>query len=104
MATITTAELAAAMRLGDGEDPPEPILGIIERLKNTAIALIDSRCADIPDDSRNEGIIRLASYIYDSPPAPSGTGQMSAWHYSAGAGAPGALAGATNGDRCGGGI
>ena len=63
-------------------DPPEPILGILTRLKGVATGLIDSRCADVPDDSRNEAIIRLAAYIYDMPTSPMGSGYVTAWHYS----------------------
>ena len=78
---VTVAQLAQALRLTDGtEDPGEPLAGILRRQLGAAVALADSMLvADAPDDVRDECVIRLASYWYDSPPAPRGQGHADAW-------------------------
>lgn len=83
MATITIIELAAALRTGDGVNAPEePLLGLLERLRATAISLINRRCSHVPDHVRNEAITLLSGYWFDKPIASEGSRFSHAWHFS----------------------
>lgn len=67
---LTVTTLAGAMRLGDGTTAPvEPTLFILTRLLSAAGEIIDKHVDpdDVPEDVRDEAIIRLAAYSYDSP-------------------------------------
>ena len=52
---LTVAQLAAALRVGDGTAAPaEPIGGILQRQLAAAVALIDKRTRDVPEDVKDE--------------------------------------------------
>ena len=70
---VTTVQLAAAMRLGDGTtDPPEPILGVITRLLSVAQSTVQLHASTAPDDIQDEAMIRMAAYVYDQPTSSPG--------------------------------
>ena len=80
---VTLTELAGALRLGDAVAAPvEPVRGILDRLLGAATALVEATAPDAPTAVRDEAVIRLASYWYDSPPAPHGGGFASAFRNS----------------------
>lgn len=61
--TLTAAELAAAMRIGD---TPEE-LAESTRLLGYATEAVQHHAPDAPDVVQNEAVIRLAAYSYDRP-------------------------------------
>ena len=70
---VTTVQLAAAMRLGDGvSEPSEPILGVITRLLSVAQSTVQLHASTAPDDIQDEAIIRLSGYLYDQPSSAPG--------------------------------
>lgn len=69
---VTTIELAAALRAGDGVSAvAQPLLGILTRLQSSATSIVEGYAPDAPDDVKDEAMIRLAGYLYDGPAAPS---------------------------------
>ena len=84
---VTLAQLAAALRLGDGTtEPVEPILSILTRAKAVAEATVEKNAPDAPDDVKDEAIVRVASFLYDAPPAAQGDRYAHAWRSSGAAG------------------
>ena len=70
--TITAIQLAAALRLGDGETAlVEPQLSQINRVLASATALVEDYAPNAPEGIQNEAAIRLAAYLYDAPPGAS---------------------------------
>ena len=67
---VTLAQLAAALRLGDGVTAPEePVLGILTRVKAAAEALVEKQAPSAPDDIKDEATIRIGAFLYDMPTA-----------------------------------
>ena len=80
---ITVIQLAAALRLGDGVTAPaEPINGILTRLKGVAESFIDKTAPSCPSAIRDEAVVRMAGYGYDSPRAGQGMSYADAWRNS----------------------
>ena len=80
---ITTLQLAAEMRLGDGVTPlDEPLSGILERLHDTAVHIVERRAPDAPASVQDEATVRLAAYLYDQPNAGMGSRFSFAWQSS----------------------
>ena len=70
--TISTIQLAAAMRIGDGMTPlEEPQASVLNRILASATALIESYSPQAPESIMNEAAIRVGGYLYDSPPGAS---------------------------------
>ena len=70
---VTVTELAAALRLGDGETAPvEPLLGILTRLLNVASTTVEAAAPAAPDAVKDESLVRMAAYLYDMPTASVG--------------------------------
>ena len=70
--TLTTIQLAAAMRIGDGVTPlEEPQAGVINRILASATALVESYAPNAPEAIQNEAVIRVGGYLFDSPPGGS---------------------------------
>lgn len=69
---ITVGQLAAAIRLTDGADPPEPQLSMLTRLMGVADALIAMDAPEAPIAVRDEATIRLVAYLFDQPTSASG--------------------------------
>ena len=85
---VTLTQLAAALRLGDGENPPtEPVLGLITRLLGVSQAFVARAAPEAPDAIADEATIRMTAYLYDSPTAAAGGRYAQAWRNS-GAEAP----------------
>ena len=81
--TISIAALGAAMRLGDGSTAlSEPINGIVTRLGGVGEALVTLYADSTPLAVKQESIIRLAAYLYDSPDVRSGDRYAAAWRNS----------------------
>ncbi len=65
---ITLAQLAGALRIGDGiANPLEPQRAMIKRLMEVAEALVSVTAPAAPEPVRDEASIRIASYLYDAP-------------------------------------
>ena len=76
---LTVAQLSAALRIGDGsDDPEEPVLSILTRLKGVGEALVENDAPGAPDSIKDEAVIRIAGYLYDQPESPSMAGYASA--------------------------
>ena len=65
--TLTVEQLAAHLRLSDGESVAEPTAGILTRHLATATALIESYAPNAPEAVQNEAAIRLCGWLYDAP-------------------------------------
>ena len=80
---LTIAQLAAALRLGDGQNAPaEPVNGILTRQLSAATDLIDKRTADVPDNVKDEALIRICAYWFDQPQTAPLEQYMAAWRSS----------------------
>ena len=65
---VSLAQLAGALRIGDGTtEPEEPQLAILTRLAAVAEALISVTAPAAPEPVRDEASIRIAAYLYDAP-------------------------------------
>ena len=82
---VTALQLAAAIRVGDGETALiEPELSIITRLLGVGQALVELYAPDAPEAIKDEATIRVAGYLYDQPNAGSADRYISAWRNSGG--------------------
>ena len=80
---VDLIQLAAALRLGDGETAPtEPVAGILNRLLDVSTATVESRVPSSPQSIKDEATVRLAAYLYDAPTASSGDRYAAAWRNS----------------------
>ena len=80
---VTVTQLAAAMRLGDGESAPdEPLASMLARYLDIAQAYVGLDAPEAPEAVKDEATIRFASYLYDAPPAAPGMGYANAWRNS----------------------
>ena len=71
--TITAAEAAAAIRLGEtAEETAE-----VTRLLNYATEAVTKHAPEAPDVVHNEAVVRLAGYLFDQPFAAGGRFQQS---------------------------
>ena len=76
---LTIGQLAAAIRLTDGSDPPEPQLSILTRLAGVADAFNELLISEAPDVVQDECKVRFAAYLYDAPTAGRGDFYGNAW-------------------------
>lgn len=84
---VTLTQLGAALKLTDGmAEPAEPIRSILSRYLGVGAALVDLLAPGAPEPIQDEAVIRLAAYLYDSPPAASGSGFADAWRNSGASG------------------
>lgn len=79
---VNLGQLAAALRLTDGSEPPEPVASILNRYMGIGEAYTELEAPLAPVLVRDEAVIRMAGYLYDSPPAAPGTGFSNAWRNS----------------------
>ena len=77
---VTVTQLQTALRL-DGASTPE-ISAVLTRLIGVGTAYVEKVASGAPDDIKDESIIRMASYLYDQPPAPSGMRYSAAFRNS----------------------
>ena len=80
---VTLIQLAAALRLGDGETAPvEPVAGLISRLLGVSQAFVAIAAPDAPEAIADEATIRMTATLYDAPTAASGDRYAAAWRNS----------------------
>ena len=80
---VDVTQLGAALRITDGSaEPVEPIRSILSRYLGVGQALVEQQAAAAPEAIQDEAIIRMAAYLYDSPPAAAGSGFADAWRNS----------------------
>ena len=80
---VTLIQLAAALRLGDGETAPtEPTAGLLSRLLGVSQAFVAIAAPVAPEAIADEATIRMTAYLYDSPTAASGDRYAAAWRNS----------------------
>ena len=79
---IEPGELAAALRITDGSEPPEPQRTILRRLGKVADEMIEKTAPDAPTMIKHQACIQLASYLYDQPAAAVGTRYAAAFRNS----------------------
>jgi len=67
--TITTAQLAVALRLASDPDsvPPE-VATVVDLVRLGAVALIERFTSQAPDDVANVACIQLAGFLYEVEP------------------------------------
>jgi len=65
--TITTDELAVALRLGTQEAPKE-LAPVLNAIRLGAIALIEGDAPKAPTEVQNVACIQLAGFLYESDP------------------------------------
>ena len=69
---IDLLQLAAALRLGDGETAPtEPVAGLLSRLLGVSQAFVQIAAPDAPEAIADEATIRMTATLYDAPTASS---------------------------------
>ena len=77
---ITVEDLAIALRLSpDGTGVEAGQLAVITRLLGVGQAHIDLLIPNAPDAIQDECIIRMATYIYDQPPAGRRDAYANSW-------------------------
>ena len=70
---LTLAQLAGALRLGNGvDDPVEPIAGRLNRALGVATELVTVTAPDSPEAVFDEAVARIAAFLYDANPASTG--------------------------------
>ena len=80
---LDLTQLGAALRLTDGStEPLEPQRSILLRYLGVSEALVEQAASSAPEAVKDEAQIRLAGYLYDSPPAAAGAGYADAWRNS----------------------
>ena len=80
---VTLIQLAAHLRLGDGEiAPTEPVAGLLERLLGVSQAFVLIAAPDAPEAIADEATIRMTATLYDSPTAAPGDRYAAAWRNS----------------------
>ena len=72
--TITVAELAAALRLGDSAEE----MAEVSRLRTYASLAVERAAPRAPNSVHTEAAIRLAGYIFDQPFAGKGAAYANA--------------------------
>ena len=70
---ITTQNLFEALRLGTGADIPAALATILTRQLGVATALVEQYAPDAPDAVKDEAVVRIAAWLYDSPAVQSAT-------------------------------
>ena len=80
---VDLIQLAAALRLGDGETAPtEPVAGLLVRLLRVSQDFVALAAPDAPEGIADEAAIRLTATLYDAPTAASGDRYAAAWRNS----------------------
>ena len=80
---VTLIQLAAALRLGDGETAPtEPVAGLLSRLLGVSQAFVAIAAPEAPEGIADEATVRMTAYLFDSPTAASGDRYSAAWRNS----------------------
>ena len=73
--TITLAQLAGHLRVGDGTtEPTGPVGLVLTRVLAAAVAVVEHHAPNAPEAIQNEAAVRLAGWLYDSDPAGANPG------------------------------
>ena len=84
---VALAQLAAALRLGDGvAEPSEPVRSILLRAIGVGEAFVEKQAPSAPADVKDEAVTRIAAFLYDMPTAAQGDRYAFAWRSSGAAG------------------
>ena len=75
--TLTVQQLAYGLRLiADTTDTvEEPMLAVLTRTLGAATELVQDYASAAPESVQNEATLRLAGYLYDTPPSIAGASQ-----------------------------
>ena len=79
---VTIGDLAGALRITDGGDPPEPQLSILTRLAGVADAFNELLIPAAPEAIQDECKVRFCGYLYDAPAAGRGDFYGNGWRNS----------------------
>ena len=80
---VDLIQLAAAVRLGDGElAPTEPVAGLLSRLLGVSQAFVAIAAPEAPEAIADEATIRMTAYLYDAPTSASGDRYAAGWRNS----------------------
>lgn len=72
--TITAAELAAAIRVGDSTEEQAEVARLLSYATEAVTRHAPgSTAAPVPDAVHNEAVVRIAGYLFDQPLASRGT-------------------------------
>ena len=83
---VTTTQLSAALRIGDGvEAPVEPLQSILSRYLGVAEAFLEIEAPGAPEAIKAEATVRFGGYLYDAPTAGRGDQFANAWKFESGA-------------------
>lgn len=67
---VTLTQLAAELRIGDGENAPaEPIAGILTRILSVATRLVQRYAPQAEEEVQDEAVILVAAHVYATDPA-----------------------------------
>ena len=61
--TLTAAQLAAALRLGDSAEETAEVTRILA----TATTLVEKHAPDAPDAMHDEAVVRVGGWLFDLP-------------------------------------
>ena len=80
---VDLIQLAAALRLGDGETAPtEPVAGLLVRLLRVSQDFVTLAAPEAPEGIADEAAIRMTATLYDAPTAAAGDRYAAAWRNS----------------------
>ena len=79
---VTVGQLAAALRVTQGENPAEPLLSELTRLLGVGQALVDLWAPAAPTVIKDEAVVLVAGYLFDKPSSPSGRAYANAFSAS----------------------
>ena len=68
---VTVGQLAAALRVTQGENPAEPLLAELTRLLGVGQALVDLWAPAAPVVVKDEAVVLVAGYLFDQPSSPA---------------------------------
>ena len=78
---VSIAELAGALRVGDGVTAPaEPEYGIVVRLRRACQSFIEHHAPNAP--TQDQALVQMAAYLYDQPSAGRGVNYAAAFRNS----------------------
>ena len=80
--TLTTAQLASAMRVGESVAETEQITRLLAYAEVAISQHLGSTYATVPVAAVNEAAIRIASYLYDQPTSSGGLAFANAMRFS----------------------
>lgn len=84
---VTTTQLSAALRIGDGVIAPgQPLESILSRYLGVAEAFLEIEAPGAPEAIKAEASVRFAGFLYDAPTAGRGDQFSNAWRSSGAAG------------------